>query len=177
MVFIYDQADGTLDLYAQGDKRLKQDIQKLFARTILHEEIGEENRNSVPYELNRLKDSAFTFPTEPEDRITEVRVRQMRLSIIGNEGKRITFEVPPKGLRTEIHDLMQHALHEQRLPLSIVNVTSAVIQMRFENGSGRGRSEKTLSFRISFPDSCSLKDKPEHLVAKKYLKEWKLERE
>ena len=72
---------------------------------------------------------------------------------------------------------MQEALHEQRLPLSMVNVTSAVIQMRFANGNGRDRSGKTLSFRISFPDSCNLKDKPEHLVAKKYLKLWGLERE
>jgi len=176
VVFTYDPLDGTLDLYAQGDKRLKQDLQKLFARVILHEEIGDENKNSVPYELNKLKDRTFAFPTEPADCITEVRVRQLRLSILGNERKRITFEVPPKGPLAEIHDLMQQALHEQRLPLSMVNVTSAVIQMRFDNRNGRGRSEKTLSFRISFPDSCSLKDKPEHLVAKKYLKQWGLER-
>ncbi|MCD6416388.1 MAG: hypothetical protein J7M08_06800 [Planctomycetes bacterium] len=176
VVFVYDPVDGTLDLYAKGDKNLKLDLQKLFARTILHEEIGEENRNSQPYELNRLKDRAFAFPTDPADRITGVRVRQLRLSIVGNERKRITFEVPPKGSPADIHDLISEALHEQRLPLSMVNVTSAVIQMRFSNGSGR-RREKTVSFRISMPDSCNLKDKPEHLVAKKYLKRWGLERE
>jgi len=125
--------------------------------------------------LNGLKNRAFAFPTEPEDRITEVRLRQMRLSIVGNERKRITFEVPPKGAPADIHDLVQEALHEQRLPLSMVNVTSAVIQMRFNNGNGR--RDKTVSFRISMPDSCNLKDKPEHLVAKKYLKLWGLERE
>lgn len=177
VIFIYDPVDGTLDLYAQGDKNLKQDLQKLFARAILHEEIGEETRNSQPYELNRLKNRSFAFPTEPEDRITEVRLRQMRLSVVGNERKRITFEVPPKGGPADLHDLMRDALHEQRLPLSMVNVTSAVIQRRFNNANGRGRSEKTVSFRISYPDSCNLKDKPEHLVARKYLKKWKLERE
>ena len=175
MVFIYDPVDGTLDLYAQGDKNLKQDLQKLFSRAILHEELGEENRNSHPYELNGLKNRAFAFPTDPADRITEVRTRQMRLSIVGNERKRITFEVPPKGAPADIHDLIQEALHEQRLPLSMVNVTSAVIQMRFSNGNGR--RDKTVSFRVSMPDSCNLKDKPEHLVAKKYLKLWGLERE
>lgn len=175
VVFVYDPVDGTLDLYAQGDKNLKQDLQKLFSRAILHEELGEENRNSHPYELNGLKNRAFAFPTDPADRITEVRTRQMRLSIVGNERKRITFEVPPKGGPADIHDLVQEALHEQRLPLSMVNVTSAVMQMRFN--SGNGRRDKTVSFRISMPDSCNLKDKPEHLVAKKYLKLWGLERE
>jgi len=176
VVFVYDPIDGTLDLYAQGDRYLKQDLQKLFGRAILHEEIGEESKELVVYELNGLKNRNFAFPTEPADRIIEVRVRGLRLSIVGNERRRITFEVPPKGTVTDIHDLMQQALHEQRLPMSMVNVTSAVIQIRFDN-TGRGRRPiKTLSFRISYPDSCNLKDKPEHLVARKYLKRWGLER-
>ena len=49
-------------------------------------------------------------------------------------------------------------------------------QMHFNNMSGNGRAEKTVSFRISAPDSCNLKDKPEHMVARKYLKLWRLER-
>ena len=175
VVFIYDPADGTLDLYTQGDKDLKQDLQKLFARSILQEELAEEDRNSVPYELNGLKNRSFAFPTDPADGVMEVRVRELRLSIVGNERKRITFEVSPKGVPADIHDLMQQALHEHRLPLSMVNVTSAVIQMRLNNGNGR--RDKTVSFRISMPDTCNLKDKPEHLVAKKYLKLWGLERE
>lgn len=178
VVFVYDPVDGTLELYAKGDKKLKQDLQQLFARVILNDEIGEETRNSQPYELNKLKNPTFRFTTEPEDRITEVRLRQMRLSVVGNDKKRMSFEVPPKGDAADLHDFIREALHEQRLPLSMVNVTSAMIQMRFDNnGNGRGRREKTVSFRISYPDSCNLKDKPEHLVAKKYLKKWKLERE
>jgi len=33
-----------------------------------------------------------------------------------------------------------------------------------------------VTFRISHPDSCNLKDKPEHLVVKQYLKRWGIER-
>jgi hypothetical protein len=72
---------------------------------------------------------------------------------------------------------MDQALNKEQLPLSMVNVTSAVIQMRFDKSSdAKGRNTKTISFRISYPDSCNLKDKPEHFVAKKYLKRWGLER-
>ncbi len=175
VVFVYEPVDGTLDLYAQGDKNLKQDLQKLFGRAILHEEIGEETKNSVAYELNGLKDRNFAFPTDPVDGVLGVRVRELRLSVVGNERKRITFTVPPKGAQTDVHDLMAQALHQERLPLSMVNITSAVIQMRFSNTSGNGRAEKTVSFRVSYPDSCNLKDMPEHLVAKKYLKLWGIE--
>jgi hypothetical protein len=174
VIFIYDPVDGTLDLYAQGDKSIKEDLQQIFARAILHEELGEENRKSVPYELNGLKNLSFAFPTEPADRVSEVKVKELRLSIIGNPKRKITYEVDPRGSREEIHELIAEALHQQNVPLSMFNVSSAVIQMRFDtNGNGKA---KTLSFRISYPDSCNLKDKTEHMTAKKYLKKWGLER-
>jgi hypothetical protein len=58
----------------------------------------------------------------------------------------------------------------------MVNVSSVVIQMRFQNMNGGRRDERTISFRIGHPNSCNLKDSPEELLAKKYLKEWKIER-
>jgi hypothetical protein len=173
VIFVFDPLDGTLDLYAPGDRRQKQDLQRIFARCILREEIGDEDPRSIPYELNSLKNPSFAFPTDPSDGIAEVRIRELRLSLLGNERKRITLQVGPRGSPSDIHDLVTHALHEHRLPLSMVDVTSVVIQMRF-NGDGIHRS-RVLSFRITAPDTCSLKDKPDHLVAKRYLKQWSLE--
>jgi len=177
VIYIYDPVDGTLDLYAQGGKDTKKDLQELFARTILHEDLGEEEDDSRPYELNGLKKRDFAFPTDPADRITEVRVKELRLSVIGNARNRVTFDVTPNGATDEIYDFIAKSLHEQRLPMAMVNVSSAVLQVRFDNTGGNGRSTKTVTFRISHPDSCNLKDKPEHLVVKSYLKRWGLERE
>lgn len=176
VLYVYDPVDGTLDLYAQGGKEIKNDLQQIFGRTILHEEIGEENAASAPYRLEGLKNRLFAFPTDPADRVTEVRVKELRLSIIGNPRQRITFEATPKGPQAEVYDLMQQALDERRMPMAMVNVTSAVIQMRFDNtNGGNGRATKTITFRVAAPDSCNLKDKPEHMVAKKYLKLWEIE--
>ena len=58
----------------------------------------------------------------------------------------------------------------------MVNVNSAVIKMVFENTNGHGRPTKVLTFRVSYPNSCNLKDSPEELVAKKCLREWEIER-
>jgi len=177
VIYIYDPVDGTLDLYAQGGKEIKKDLQELFGRTILHEDLGEEDDDSRPYELNGLKNRDFAFPTDPADRITEVRVKELRLSVIGNARNRVTFDVTPNGATGEVYDFMARSLHEQRLPMAMVNVSSAVFQVRFDNTDGNGRSTKTVTFRISHPDSCNLKDKPEHFVVKQYLKRWGIERE
>lgn len=176
VIFVYDAIDGTLELYVQGDKKIVRDLQQLFGRTILHEELGEENRNAVPYSLNVLKNRDFSFPTDPVDRVREVKVPALRLSLVGNRRKRITFETDPKEPKGAVYDLMESALHEKRLPPSMVDVSSAVILMVFDNTDGPGRDAKPLSFRISYPDSCNLKDSPEELLAKKYLKEWKIDR-
>lgn len=176
VIYVYDPVDGTLDLYAQGGKDIKKDLQDLFARTILNHELGEENEDSKPYELSGLKKRGFAFPTDPADRITEVRVRTLCLSVVGNSRNRITLEVKPNGPTDEIYDFIERSLHEKRLPMAMVNVSSAVLQVRFDNTGANGRATKTVSFRIAHPDSCNLKDKPEHLVVKKYLKLWEIER-
>jgi hypothetical protein len=175
VIYVYDPEDGTLDLYVQGDKSLRRDLQELFGRAILKADLGEEKRDSVPYDLNGLKRRDLSFPTDPSDRIKGVKITAMRLSMLGNPRKRITFETGPKDQKEGIYNFIEASLHEQRLPLSMVNVSSAVIQMTFENTKGSRRDEKTLSFRITHPNSCNLKDSPEELVAKKYLKEWKIE--
>jgi hypothetical protein len=176
VIFVYDPVDGSLDLYARGDKKIKQHLQHLFGRTILHEELSDEERNPAAYELNALKQRDFAFPTDPADRIVEVRVRELRLSMIGSSHRRITYDVGPEGRKEEIYEVIDRALNKEVLPLSVLNVTSAVIQIRFDNASGKGRSVKTVSFRVSFPDSCNLRDEPEHLIAKGYLKKWGIER-
>lgn len=167
VIYIYDPFDGALDLYVQGDKKIVRDLQQLFGRAILHEEFGEEKRNSIPYELNALKGRDFSFPTEPEDRVQEVKVTALRLSIVGKPKKRITFEDDSKGPKESVYDFVETALHERRLPMAMVNVSSATIKMVFENTNGHGRPTKTLTFRVTYPDSCDLKDSPEELVAKK----------
>lgn len=124
----------------------------------------------MPYDLNGLKRRDFSFPTNPADRVLEVRASALKLSLVGSAKKRITFEATDsKAPREAVYDLMETALHGRRLPLSMVNVSSAVIKVVFENTDGHGRPTKILAFRVSYPNSCNLEDSPEELVAKKYL--------
>ena len=61
------------------------------------QELPPEAPNSHPYELNGLKSRGFGFPTDPEDGVEDVRVRKLRLSVLGGHKRRIWLEADPDG--------------------------------------------------------------------------------
>jgi hypothetical protein len=61
----------------------------------------------------------------------------------------------------------------QKIPLSLVNITQAAIQVVF-NHDGR-RRPATRTFLISYPNSCSLKQDGRDLVIRKMLMDSGLE--
>jgi hypothetical protein len=168
VVFAYNESSGTLDLFVQGDKNLRRDMEEIFARLVLKEELPEEGAGRQPYELNGLRSRDFDFPTDPEDSIQDVRVKALRLSIVGPGFGRITFESDARRKRGDIYDLMEKSLNHARMNAEAVNVTRAVLDVVFATGA----RPKTENFYISYPDTCSLKDTPEHLKIKEYLRRW-----
>lgn len=176
VVFVLHPSQRQLDLHARGGKRIREKLEAIFGEAILGQELGEANQQARPYNLDGLKDPAFTFATDSVDRIENVRVKSLRMSIPGDSKQRITFETNPKGSNGEIHDLLGLALDRQQLPLAALSVTSAEIQVVFSTaGNGTGRDTKKVTFRISTPDSCNLKDDPFHQKVKGYLKTWGLQ--
>lgn len=121
-----------------------------------------------PYELNGLRNPDFDFPTDPEDGIQEVRVKALRLSIVGPGFGRITFESDARRKRGDIYELMDKSLNHVRMATEAINVTRAVFDVIYATGG----KPKTDSFYISYPDTCSLKDTPEHLKLQEYLRRW-----
>ena len=177
IIYVYDLEDGSLELYVQGDKNIVRDLQKMFGQAILHEELDEEKRKNATYELNGLKSRSFVFQTDLEDDVQEVRVSELKLAMVGNPRDKIIFEAGDRNKpKDAIYDLMETVLHEQRVPLSSFYVNSVVIMMSFKTMNGEGAEGKTLKFRISYPNFCNLGDSEEELVAKKCLKDWKIER-
>jgi hypothetical protein len=177
IVFLYDPVDGTLELYAQGGKEVQHSLQTVFCRELLGEELPPEVPNSHPYELNRLRSRGFGFPTDPEDGVDDVRVRKLRLSVLGGYKRRIWLEADPDGGRDDVYEMMEQYLNEKNLPSSLVNVSVATISMRIAPlGDEKGG---TVTFDVSFPDGCNLKsEKRERLrvIAEKYLKKWEIDR-
>ena len=168
VIFAYNESTGTLDVFVQGDKKLRRDMEEIFASLVLKESLPENEPERQPYELNGLRNRDFDFPTDPEDGIQEVRVKALRLSIVGPGFGRITFESDARRKRGDIYDLMEKSLNHARMNAEAINVTRAVLDVVFATG---GRP-KTVNFFITHPDTCSLKDTPEHLKLKEYLRRW-----
>lgn len=176
LVLVYDQEHGTLEMYARGGKKVYIPLQEIFCRVILGEEIGPEDRNSHPYELNGLLSRDFRFPTEPADGIDLVRVRKMRLSIKGLPRRRITLEADPDAGVDDIYEMIDSYLNQNRLPASILNITQVGLKFSFDPDAED--LPKSLSFDLSWPNSSNLKSKPEVVreLAEKYLRQWGLDR-
>ena len=176
VVFIFDPEDGTLDIFAKGGKEIHESLQTIFCRSLLNQELPPEAPHQHPYELNGLKSRDFDFPTDPEDGVELVRVRKVRLSILGGSKRRITLEADPDSGPDDIYDMMEECLNRRNVPDTLVNVTQATLNFKFVH-TGEGR-QKSLTFDISFPNSSNLKSKREDLrvVAEKYLKLWGIDR-
>lgn len=171
-VFVFCPNDGSLELYARGGKKVHEPLQELFCRAAIGLDIGPVQPNRAAYKIDGLKDASFPLPTDPADRIAEVRVRKLRLEVIGTPHQRITLEADPKGHRNDIYHMIERFLNAQNLPLSKLRVTLVTFRLTFM--SDGGRKPKTLSFDVSYPNSCDLKSKPDamRVIGERCLKRW-----
>lgn len=173
VIFVYSAEEKSLDIYVRGNKKTLLDLQRIFGRAILGVELEDPGETGVVYELSALLARDFPFALEPEDGIQEVRVRRLRLDIMGREGKRITLQADTRSGPKAVYDLLDDVLAGDRIPLDLLNVTQAGLQLVFRSEDG-GRPQ-TLSFDVSYPNSCSLKYDPKHDIAKVCLKRWGLD--
>ena len=95
VVFRYDESCGHLDLYAEGPKRLRRDLETIFGNTALAEDLSLEPLPGAGFKLDHLKDRSFNFVTDATDGIFNVQLRAIQLSVPNKDTGRITFELLP----------------------------------------------------------------------------------
>jgi hypothetical protein len=174
VVFRYDESRGHLDLYAEGPKQLRRDLEELFAKTVLSEDLSLQAPPGVAFYLDHLKNPSFSFLAEPADGIFNVTIRTMQLSVPDKSTGRVTFELMPYADGGNIHQLIEDALNKNNWRLEDLRVDQVKLKVTFLHGKPR---PKTVTFNIS-PTSCPLKDHvAEHAIIKRHLKQWEIERE
>lgn len=175
MIFVYRPEDGQMEFVAPGSAPLTEELARAFCTTILGLTELPPRALRSPYDLARLKNRGFSFPTDAADNIERVEVRQLRFELPGGGDKCIVVSAKPsRHHRHSVHDVLDQAIDQDRLPLSALDVTQATISMKFRaSGAGRG---KTLTFAITAPDRCNLKDTGRDATAKRYLRTWGIER-
>lgn len=174
VIFVYDPEEGILSTYFEGRAAVVRDLQELFAREILIMNLPSPVRDQKVYELNCLKDRHFQFRYEPTSGIIDIKVRQLKLAILGGDTRRITLDVDPTRNREAVYDLMDDILNSgdpqlfgNRIHTSMVNITKVGITALFMPNGRRKKPTKT--FYIAYPNSCSLKHDEKDLALRQML--------
>lgn len=172
IVFAYNRAEGTLELFAKVPPKIKPRLEELFAQIVLGVELEDWNPDAA-YDLNGLKHRTFSLATDPQDCV-RARVRRLRLSF-KNSHRRMVLEADPDAGPDDVYDMLDEVLNKERVPLSSVNVT--MVTFCFEFLPLDGRKPGTLTFDVAYPSSCSLRNqRPERIeLAQKYLKRWNID--
>lgn len=170
IIFKYCPETGLLDMAGKGNKKEKEAIAEVFCKTMLGLAKLPAPNQRPPYDLAVLKSRNFSFKTDPSDNIESTEIRLMRFDLPGKGYQRLVLSARPTGGVPNIHSLVEEAVNTSNFPLSQLQVSQAKISMRFRGTNGqRGKS---LTFEVTYPDRCNLKDTGNDAVAKKYLKTW-----
>lgn len=171
IVFVYDASAGTLDVFARGDRKVKNNIARLFVDIVFGPDIALAPRKPT-YNVDLLRHRATALPVDRNDGVSMARVRRLRLCVSRDRTQRITFEVPTIGREKDVYDLMDEHLDH---PASDARyeVSQAEVQFFMLPEAGH-RGAKPYSFTVTAPDHCSLRNLPEAIqaVAHKYLRAW-----
>jgi len=171
IIFVYRREDGVLEMVGKGDKKQKDRIAEAFCKTMLGLKALPDPRANPPYDLSVLKRRNFSFKTDPADNVESVEVRLLRFDLPGKGYRRLVLSArPTPEVPDVLHALVEEAIDKTKFPLSELHVSQAKLSMRFR--AQDGRRGKTLTFEVTYPDRCNLKDNGYDAVAKRYLAKW-----
>lgn len=171
IIFVYRREDGVLEMVGKGDKKQKEKIAEAFCTTMLGLKALPDPRANPPYDLAVLKRRDFSFKTDPADNVESVEVRLLRFDLPGKGDRRLVLSArPTPEVPDVLHALVEEAIDKTKFPLSELHVSQAKLSMRFRGQDGR--RGKTLTFEVTYPDRCNLKDNGYDAVAKRYLTKW-----
>ena len=154
VVFVYSQAEGSLDLNFRGSPKAIEALQSMFAQAILKlDALPPDPKDDRVYDLDPLKSKGFEFNYKPGSGIEKVVVKKVRLSSRARKGDRITVEADPTQQSQAVYDLIDSI--NEGLPLGQYSVTQVEIAVTM--AAGVGKFAKTHTLRITHPNSCSLK--------------------
>lgn len=149
IIFVYCEAEGSLDIYAPRNSKAVPELQKAFAKTILKlDTLADGSIDKRVYDLAPLQDANFSFSTSPELGIARVEVKRMRLTLKRDAKKRITLEADTTTNPKAVYEL------RDSLNLPPHFITQLGIKVTFVPEGGK--RAKTRTFNITYPNSCAL---------------------
>ncbi|WP_209428323.1 hypothetical protein [Pararhodobacter sp. SW119] len=176
----YETDTGVIEVVA-NTREDRQDLTAFMARDLLGIDYKEKPIPLREYDVSMLL-KPFDFPTDDEDGIEGVTVKELRFMELGERGERITLE-SMSGAERSIWEMA-----EKRIGLDIGStgrvlsiateapewvITRARFTIKFRPGPDGGRG-KSLTLTVTMPHGCNVKDMTPHerLIGEKYLRRW-----
>ena len=151
-VFQYSPKDGILSIYCPNATSFVEDLQQLFADSILHiDELSENQQDIKIYDLKPLLNPEFRFHWKPEWGIEDAQLIKLRLTRRFSK-QRVIFEAGRGNGSEEVYELLDSWGEAENLDDFFV--TQAEVRVRYQADAGKVRS---CSFSVTWPNYCSLK--------------------
>ena len=154
VIFVYSQKDGSLDLNFRGSYKVIEPLQSMFATAILKlPELPPDPKDERVYDLSALRQKGFQFAPAVGSGIEKVMVRKLRLSSRIKSGDRITVEADSSQDPEAVYALIDAI--GKSLPLNLYSVTQ--VELAVVVAGNADKPVKTVTIKITHPNSCSLK--------------------
>jgi len=154
IIYVYSQKDGSLDLNFRGSYKSIEPLQGMFVQAILKiDELPPDPKDERVYDLNPLLQRGFNFVYDAGSGIEKVTVKKLRLSSRVKKGDRITLEADTAHNPDAVYDLLGQI--RASLRLSMYNVTQ--VELAASVLANADKPSKTVTIRITYPNSCSLR--------------------
>ncbi len=154
VIFVYSGKEGSLDLYFRGSYKAIEPLQSMFATAILKlDKLPPDPKDARIYDLAPLLQKSFDFAPAVGSGIENVVVKKLRLSSRVKKGDRITLEADTSENQDAVYILLDQI--RGSLPLNMYNVTQ--VELAASVVVDADKPAKQVTFRITYPNSCSLK--------------------
>jgi hypothetical protein len=177
LVFACDPGVGALDTFFRGRKETRLEIETIFSRVILERELDPLKDNRL-YDLNVFKRRDVKFVYGPASGIQDIRVKLLRLTLMGGGSRRVVLEADTSEDRGAVYNLLEDLFDSDdgprgRLPLALANITRVGVLVSFSPGGRRGRHTKT--FYLTYPNGCTLGHDGRDAILRQMLIDSKIE--
>jgi len=170
-VFVYSADDGSMEVFAQGGKRVWAPLQRAFCGAVLGQDVEPADPLRPTFRLDHLLKPDLPLTLDPSDGVEEARITQMRIAPRGSGGW-VEIKADRKAGPNDIYRKIDRWLRTENVTADGAKVLSASFALRFAH-EGPGQAP-TLSFYVTVPNTCNLKSKPdEHrAIGERCLKRW-----
>lgn len=155
LIFKHKDVQRMLEIYIEGNRNVVPDLQQIFARTVIGDEIAREaSADERIYDLDHLLEPRFQFQHSDDLGIADIRVTKMRFHLDGEPWRRFTAEADNFKKRDALDDFITALTN--RLPKSRLALDQVCINVLFHKREG-DRKAPSRTFYITHPNSIRLK--------------------